>query len=476
MRRVLEVTDDGGAAVRVEPQAETDPVTGLLTGRVVRRRVARLLDEQTGDVWVMLFDLDGFKSVNDALGHTAGDEVLAQVAGRLRAVLPVGAPVARMGGDEFLVAWAGGRDEAVRLADQVRGIFAEPFRGAGVDVTVTASIAVVVHGAGDEPGATFPELLRKCEAAMYLAKREGSGSIIVRGSDWGDQVRERMELETELRTALAEGQLHVAYQPIVQLSTGHARGAEALARWTHPTRGSIPSSSFLPIAEESELIAQIGARVREESLNRLAGWRTDGTVTDDFYLSVNVWSRELNDPDFPRTLAGELVRFDLPAAALTLELELEESITQDDPRVFGETLSELQAMGVNLFIRGFGSGYSSLSYLRSLPITGLKIDRAFLYDLLQRSDNDAIVRAIVALSHALELTVVAEGVETKEQSEALAALGVTLGQGYLWGPPVPAAEFPAALSVASRLAPGNIDELIRALDELLRSESEAYGS
>jgi diguanylate cyclase (GGDEF)-like protein len=470
MRRVREVTDDGGAPAHVEPQTETDPLTGLLTRRVVRRRVARLLDEQTGDVWVMLFDLDGFRFVNDVLGYEGGDEVLAQVADRLRAVLPAGAPVARIGGDEFLVAWAGGRDEALPLADHIRGIFTEPFRAAGTDVTVTASIGMA-HGAGDdESAATFPGLLRQADAAMYLAKREGSASVTVRGSERRDELRERIELEAELRTALAEGQLSVAYQPIVQLDTGHARGAEALVRWTHPTRGSISPNSFLPIAEESELIAQIGARVREESLRRLAGWRTDGTVTDDFHLSVNVSSRELNDPDFPRTLAGELVHLDVPAAAVTLELD--ESITLDGPGVLGRALSELRAIGVDVLISNFGSGFSSLGYLRSLPITGLKIDRGFVAGLGQHTGGDAIVRSIVALSHALGLTVVADGVETKAQSEALAALGVALGQGWLWGPAVPAAKFPAVGAVASGLAPGGVDELIRTLEELLRSESE----
>jgi diguanylate cyclase (GGDEF)-like protein len=473
MRRVREVTDDGAPAP-VARQPEADLLTGLLNRRGVRRRVARLLDEQSADVWVLRFDLDGFQSVNDALGHEGGDEVLALVADRLRAVLPADAPAARIGGDDFLVAWAGGQDEALRLADHVRGIFAEPFRVAGTDVTVTASIGVA-HGAGDdEPAATFPQLLRQSDAAMYLAKRGGSDSVTVRGQDRSEELRDRMELEAELRIALAEGQLHVEYQPIVQLDTGRARGAEAFVRWTHPTRGLIPPNSFLPIAEESELIAQIGARVREESLRRLAGWRTDGTVTDNFYLSVNLSSRELNDPDFPHTLADELRRFELPAAAVTLELD--ESITLDVSRVFRRALSELRSMGVGLLVSNFGSGYSSLSYLHSLPVTGLKIYRDFVAGLGQRSGDDPIVHAIVQLSHALGLTVVADGVETKAQSEALAALGVTLGQGWLWGPAVPAAEFPAAGTAAPDLAPGDTDELIRTLEELLKSESEAYGS
>ncbi|GAA3452664.1 putative bifunctional diguanylate cyclase/phosphodiesterase [Dactylosporangium matsuzakiense] len=471
MRRVREATDDGGAPASMKPQAEADPLTGLLTRRAIGRRVTRLLGEQTGKVWVLLFDLDGFRFINDGLGHAGGDEVLAQVADRLRAALPAGAPVGRLGGDEFLVACAGSQDEVFRLIDRIRGIFAEPFRAAGTPVAVTASIGVA-HGAGDdESTATFPELLRQADVAMYLAKREGSGSVTVRGSDQPDGVRERIALEAELRTALAEGQLSVAYQPIVQLDTGHARGAEALVRWAHPTRGSIPPNSFLPIAEESELITQIGTRVREESLRRLAEWRTHGIVTDDFHLSVSTSSRELNDPDFPRTLASELARFELPAAAVTLELA--ETIMLDVPRIVGGVLSELRAMGVGLLINSFGTGYSSLSYLQALPVTGLKIDRSFVAGLGQGTGDDAIVRAIVALSHALELTVVADGVETKAQSEALAALGVTLGQGWLLGRPVPAAHFPAIGAVASSR---DTDELIRTLEELLRLESEAYGS
>jgi diguanylate cyclase len=474
MRRVREVTGDGGAPARVEVQPEADLLTGLLNRRGVGRRVARLLDDQTAHVWVMRFDLDGFRFVNDVLGHEGGDEVLALVADRLRAVLPTGVSVARVGGDDFMVAWAGGQDQALRLADHIRGIFSEPFRVAGTDVTVTASIGVA-HGAGDdEPAATFPQLLRQADAAMYLAKRGGSDSVTVRGPDRREELRDRIELEAELRTALAEGQLHVEYQPIVQLDTGRARGAEALVRWTHPTRGSISPNSFLPIAEESELIVQIGAQVRGESLRRLAGWRTDGTVTDNFQVSVNVSSRELNDPDFPRTLADELRRFEVPAAAVMLELD--ESITLDVSRVFRRALSELRSMGVGLIISDFGSGYSSLSYLHSLPVTGLKIYRDFVAGLGQRSGDDPIVRAIVQLSQALGLTVVADGVETKAQSEALAALGVTLGQGWLWGPAVLAAEFTAAGTAASDLAPGDADELIRTLEELLKSESEAYGS
>lgn len=474
MRRVRQVVDDSGVRVGAAPQSETDPLTGLLNRRAVRRRVARLLDEHTGDVWVALFDLDALGLINDVFGHHVGDEVLAQVGRRLLAVLPSGIPAGRMGGDEFLVGWAGERDEALRLTDHIRAIFDEPFQAAGHDVAVTASIGVAHGAAGDDSAATFSELQRQADGAMYLAKREGSDRVTVRDSDRRDPLRERIDLEAELRVALAEGQLHVEYQPIVQLDNGHARGAEAFVRWIHPTRGSIPPNSFLPVAGESDLITQIGARVREESLRRLAQWRADRTVTDDFRLLVNVSSRELNDPGFPTILADELVRFGLPAAAVTLELD--ESITLDGPRGLSRTLSELRAIGVGVLIDNFGTGYSSLSYLRSLPITSLKIHRSFVTDLGQ-GPYDEIVRAIVALSHGLGLTVVADGVETEAQSEALTALGVTLGQGYLWGPAVPAAKFPAIAPVTSDLVPpDDADDLIRTLEELLKSESEAYGS
>jgi EAL domain-containing protein (putative c-di-GMP-specific phosphodiesterase class I) len=254
-----------------------------------------------------------------------------------------------------------------------------------------------------------------------------------------DRVRERIELEAALRTALADGQLHVAYQPIVHLETGRPLGAEALVRWDHPVRGAIPPMSFIPIAEDAGMIGQIGTWVREEALGQLARWRADGTVTDDFYLSVNVSPRQLNDPDLPVTVAAELLRHHLPARAVALEMT--ESVMVDGSSVTARVLFELRELGVRLLVDDFGTGFSALGYLRRFPVTGVKIDRSFVTGLGVNVEDDEIVRAVVAMSHALGLSVIAEGVETPLQREALYAVGVVNGQGWLWGAAVPAPEF-----------------------------------
>jgi EAL domain-containing protein (putative c-di-GMP-specific phosphodiesterase class I) len=233
----------------------------------------------------------------------------------------------------------------------------------------------------------------------------------------------------------------VAYQPIVQLDTGRALGAEALLRWTHPTRGPIPPMSFIPIAEESGMIAQIGTWVREESLRQLADWRADGTVADDFYLSINVSPRQLNDADLPLVVSAELLKYGVPARAVALEMT--ESVMVDGSSVTSRVLFELRELGVRLLVDDFGTGFSALGYLRRFPVTGVKIDRSFVSGLGQSLEDEEIVRAVVAMSYALGLSIVAEGVETRGQRDALGGVGVTQGQGWLWGPAVPPAEFAA---------------------------------
>ncbi len=256
-----------------------------------------------------------------------------------------------------------------------------------------------------------------------------------------DRVRERIELESALRTALTDGQLHVAYQPIVHLDTGRPLGAEALVRWTHPVRGPIAPMAFIPIAEEAGMIGQIGTWVREEAFAQLARWRADGTVADDFYLSVNVSPRQLNDPDLPLTVAAELMRHHVPARAVALEMT--ESVMVDGSSVTSRVLFELRELGVRLLVDDFGTGFSALGYLRRFPVTGVKIDRSFVSGLGQSQEDEEIVRAVVAMSNALGLSVVAEGVENRRQRDALAAVGVVQGQGWLWGPAVPPIDFAA---------------------------------
>jgi EAL domain-containing protein (putative c-di-GMP-specific phosphodiesterase class I) len=231
----------------------------------------------------------------------------------------------------------------------------------------------------------------------------------------------------------------VAYQPIVELETGRPLGAEALVRWQHPTRGAIPPMTFIPVAEEAGMIGALGTWVRTEALRQLSDWRADGTVADDFYLSINVPPRQLNDSDLPLVISSELLQYGVPARAVALEMT--ESVMVDGSRVTSRVLFELRELGVRLLVDDFGTGFSALGYLRKFPVTGVKIDRSFVSGLGQSVEDEEIVRAVVAMSYALGLSIVAEGVETRLQRDALAAVGVTQGQGWLWGPAVPPGDF-----------------------------------
>jgi diguanylate cyclase (GGDEF)-like protein len=407
-------------------------------------------------VWVLLLDLDGFKWVNDSWGHDTGDQLVIEVAGRLRGVVPPATMIARVGGDEFLVTYVGAKPGALRLVDEVRGCFARPLPVRDTEVVISASIGIAHATGGGDAAITAEALLRDADTAMYRAKAEGPGRSTVFDTSMHDRVRERIELEAALRAALAEGQLAVAYQPIVQLGTGRPVGAEALVRWRHPERGMVPPAQFIPIAEDAGMIGVIGAWVRQEALGQLARWRADGVVADDFYLSVNVSPRQLNDAELPLVIAAELRRHGVPPRALALEMT--ESVMVDGSSVTTRVLFELRELGVRLLVDDFGTGFSALGYLRRFPISGVKIDRSFVSGLGTSVEDEEIVRAVVAMSYALGLTIVAEGVETLLQRDALSTVGVTQGQGWLWAPALPPAEFAAhwhAGGPAARAAAGH---------------------
>jgi diguanylate cyclase (GGDEF)-like protein len=445
LRAVSAVQAQVAAQLRSEHQARHDPLTGLPNRGMIAAETERLLTRlpPAGErrVWVYLLDLDGFKWVNESWGHDTGDQLVIRIAARLRAAVPPQHMVARVGGDEFLIAYEGDKAGALRLVEEIRGCFTHPVAVQDTELVIGASIGIA-HATGDgDPAVTAEALMRDADTAMYRSKAEGPGRSTIFDTSMHDRVRERIELESALRTALAEGQLHVAYQPIVHLDTGRPLGAEALVRWDHPQRGAIPPIAFIPIAEDAGMIGQIGTWVREEALAQLARWRVDGTVADDFYLSVNVSPRQLNDPDLPLTVSAELMRHHVPARALALEMT--ESVMVDGSSVTGRVLFELRELGVRLLVDDFGTGFSALGYLRRFPVTGVKIDRSFVSGLGQSLQDEEIVRAVVAMSKALGLSIVAEGVETRVQRDALAGVGVTQGQGWLWGPAVPPADFAA---------------------------------
>jgi diguanylate cyclase (GGDEF)-like protein len=444
-RAVSAVRAQAAAQLRSEHQARHDPLTGLPNRGMISAEIERLLrglpPSSPQRVWVYLLDLDGFKWVNESWGHDTGDQLVIEAAARLRAAVPAQHMVARVGGDEFLIAYVGAKAGALRLVDEVRCCFARPLEVRGTDVVISASVGLA-HAAGDgDPSVTAEALMRDADTAMYRSKADGPGRSTIFDTSMHDRVRERIELETALRTALADGQLRVAYQPIVQLDTGRPVGAEALARWHHPERGEIPPMAFIPIAEDTGMIGQIGAWVRREALRQLGEWRANGTVADDFYLSVNISPRQLNDPELPLIVAAELLEHHVPARAVALEMT--ESVMVDGSSVTSRVLFELRELGVRLLVDDFGTGFSALGYLRRFPVTGVKIDRSFVAGLGQSPQDEEIVRAVVAMSAALGLSIVAEGVENRRQRDALAAVGVTQGQGWLWGPAVDPVDFAA---------------------------------
>ena len=454
LRAATAVQAQVAAQLNSEHQAMHDPLTGLPNRRMMSAEIERLLAivraRDPRRIWVCLLDLDGFKWVNDSWGHDTGDQLVIEVSTRLRAAIPAGTMLARVGGDEFLVAYLGDEQGALRLVDDIQACFARSLRVRDTELVITASIGIAHAPGGGTPAMTAQALLRDADTAMYRSKAEGPGRATIFDTSMHDQVRERIELEGALRTALAEGQLSVVYQPIVRLESGRPIAAEALVRWHHPERGAIPPVTFIPVAEDAGLIGTLGTWVRNEALSQLARWRADGTVGPEFYLSINVSPRQLSNAELPLIVASELLQYGVPSAAVALEMT--ESVMADGGSVTARVLHELRELGLKLLVDDFGTGFSALGYLRRFPVTGVKIDRSFVSGLGESVEDEEIVRAVVAMSRALGLSIVAEGVETRVQRDVLSTVGVTQGQGWLWGPGVPAGEF-ASHWGARRYAP-----------------------
>jgi diguanylate cyclase (GGDEF)-like protein len=422
-------------------QATHDGLTGLPNRIAFTGSVDRLLDSAAFDVsplWLFFIDLDGFKLINDSWGHDAGDLLLAQVARRLRATAPPDALVARLGGDEFVVASGASAVAAGVIADGLMAALAEPLSVGETDLVISGSMGLACTTGAD----TADGLMRDADTAMHRAKAEGRHCWIVFDPSMRQRVRERVEIELALRDAMNRSQLRVAYQPIVRLPEGDVVGAEALIRWDHPVRGPIPPATFIPIAEETGMIGAIGAWVLTEAMRTTADWRRNRVVPDDFWISVNVSPRQLRSDRMLDLVRIALAENDLPPSALVLEIT--ESVMLDQSEVTERVLLQLRGLGVRLVVDDFGTGFSALGYLRRHPVTGVKVDRGFVDGLGRDPEDEEIVRAVVAMSSALGLSVVAEGVETPAQCSVLVALGVVLGQGYLWGKAVEPAAFAAA--------------------------------
>jgi diguanylate cyclase (GGDEF)-like protein len=439
-------------------QATHDGLTGLVNRAAASGIIERVLAAPRTDgrtAWLFFLDLDGFKLVNDTWGHDAGDRLIAEVAHRLRAAAPDGAVVARLGGDEFVVVQSATRAEAERTAAQLLVQLESPLPVGDAEVVVTASMGL----AGAAAGVSVDALMRDADTAMYRAKADGRGRWVIFDPSMHRHVRDRVEMELALRHALTRGQLRVAYQPIVRIASGVLVGAEALVRWDHPIRGPISPVDFIPVAEEAGLIAEIGDLVIREALRCSAAWRRSGVVTEDFWVSVNVSARQLRDERVLATTREALLETGLPPQALVLEIT--ESVMVGEARSTQRLLQALRRLGVRLVVDDFGTGFSALGYLRQYPITGVKIDRSFVDGLGRDPGDEEIVRAVVAMSTALGLSIVAEGVETRPQRDVLTSIGVELGQGRLWGMAVEPARFaelaggPPDREAAAQLLAGN---------------------
>ena len=395
-----------------------------------------------GAVAVLYCDLDRFKQVNDQRGHEAGDELLRQMAHRLRAVMRPGDTVARVGGDEFVIVCADLKTvaDATSIARRVAEAVAPPVRlatGSPVQVSVSIGIATATDRRLDrvQPGT----LLRNADTAMYRAKDRGRNHWEIFDTKMQEQINQRNDVETQLRQALARGELAVHYQPVVRLTDAAIIGAEALLRWQHPTRGLLTPQHFLDVAEDSGLIIPIGEWVLSEAIQQLAAWRSGSA--DLRWVSVNVSGRQLRDHGLGPALTGLLTATTLGAS---LRLELTESVLIDHSPVVAADLDEVIDLGVQIGVDDFGTGYSSLTYLQHLPISFLKIDTSFVADLHPRihppghHDRPALTEAIVQLSRTLDIEAVAEGIETPAQAQALTEFGCTYGQGYLYSVPLPA--------------------------------------
>jgi len=442
-----DVTERRALEDQLAYQAFHDSLTGLANRALFTERITHAIERGTRrrNLFAVLFvDLDDFKTVNDSLGHAAGDELLVTVAQRIRASIRPEDTCARLGGDEFAVMIESVADAegAITVARRILETMAQPFVIAGSDVSVQGSVGIAL-GSG---GQTASEVMRSADLAMYRAKSEGKGTFALYEPSMHELVLERLGLKADLQRAVVAEEFDVHYQPIVALQSGGVVGVEALVRWKHPERGLVLPGEFIGLAEETGVILPLGRHVLNEACRQVASWRQRGH--SGLGISVNLSAKQLASRQLPFEVADALAGSSLDASALTLEIT--ESTLLDNQIVIGR-LDELKRIGVRIAIDDFGTGYSSLNYLRRFPVDTLKIAKAFIDDLGTNDEQDRLVAAILRLGSTMGLETIAEGIEREQQLDRLRSLKCRYGQGFLYSRPVPAEQLDSVL-VSARVA------------------------
>ncbi|HEY0817770.1 MAG TPA: EAL domain-containing protein [Rhizobacter sp.] len=436
---------------RLDELAYVDAVTGLYNRNAAGEHLRELVARRR-PFGVMMLDLDDFKHVNDTLGHASGDALLRTIAERLKRSFEGRGQVFRLGGDEFMSIFplppdAGGLD---RIGEEAISALREPVRLGTDELFVRGSAGM---SSFPVDGGDWSALLRCADAAMYAAKASGKNAYAVFKSDMLQRSQLRLTLDNELRHAIERGELRLFYQPVVSLDDGRIMGAEALVRWQHPKRGLVGPIEFIAAAEESGLVIELGQWVLSEAARQVAHWRADGQH-DGFYVAVNVSGRQIARGILERQVRQALD--DSGAKPSWIEIEITEHSLVEDLQANLDALASLREMGMRMAIDDFGTGLSSLSYLKRLPLNKLKIDRSFVSELPDDRDDMAIATAVISMARALGLMVVAEGVETAEQRDALRVMGCDYAQGYLFSRPIPAPEMEKLLQLQRAAATASV--------------------
>lgn len=431
-----DITELNASRQKIHQMAFYDSLTALPNRVLFHDRLRQMIADSARHgqaAGVMLIDMDHFKAVNDTMGHPVGDELLCQAAARLNASVRAHDVVARLGGDEFaiLLPEIQQRDDLSRIANRIFETFKDRFLLDGREVFISCSIGIALY---PDDSTDADDLVKYADSAMYFAKRSGRSNFRFYSKDLTTSAEERLRLESELRRAVERGELELHYQPKVQLEKGMMVGSEALLRWRHPQLGMVPPNQFIPIAEETGLITDLGRWVLREACQTAAELNSDGQPLHK--VAINLTAREFKSQDLPRTVAD--VMNETSCRPEWLEIEITESLLLDEKNETLETLSALRSMGVTIAIDDFGTGYSALSYLLRFPVDTLKIDRSFINSADKRSAE--LVKAILSIARCMGQSVVAEGVETVEQAAFLTANGCDAAQGFLFSRPVPKSE------------------------------------